>query len=429
MIRLSEGHPKIENLPGNCRRAKTRRCLFFCRGFLALTLSLVLLSPVYANEDDKPVTISPRLYKRLTKVEKLISKKSYQQAEQKLNAILTDVKQGSYEQAAVLRSLSSVYALKGQYNKAAAALSRAIALKVLPKNQHQHAILNLGQLYMAQEQYSKAVKTLEPWLAINPVPDLQIHVLLANAYAQLKHYRKALPHIKKAIAKSKKPEESWYQLNLALYFELENYSSAAGVLKTLIRLYPDKKSYWNQLSSVYQQLKQYKKAVSIKHLAYKKGFIDTEKGILELTNLFLYIGSPYKAAKLLKDGFEHKRIKPNSKNWETLANAWTMAKEFDNAIIALEKASKLNDKGSLSQQLGQIYVEQEQWSLATTALQKAINKGGLRNTGATYLLLGMSHYELNHTQQAKKNFLKAAQYSKNKKAAMQWLNYINESKT
>ncbi len=427
MIRLSSDFPKIKSLLNFCRGAKTAQRLFI-QSLLTLTLSVFLLSPVNAKENDKPVTISPGLYKRLTNVEKLISKKSYPQAEQKLNTLLTDVKQGSYEQAVVLRSLSSVYALKGQYNKAAAALSRAIDLKVLPKNQHQQAILNLGQLYMAQEQYSKAVQTLEPWLALNADPDIQIHVLLANAYAQLKQYRKALPHIKKAIAKSNKPEESWYQLNLALYFELENYSSAAGILKKLIRLYPDNKSYWLQLSSVYQLLKQYKKATSIKHLAYKKGFINTEKGILELANLFLYIGSPYKAANLLKDEFKHKKIRSTSKNREILAHAWTMAKEFDNAIIALETASKLNDKGSLSQQLGQIYVEQEKWNLAITALRKAISKGGLKNTGTTYLLLGMSYYELNNKQQAKKNFLKATQYSKNKKAALQWLDFISESK-
>ncbi|MCK5188560.1 MAG: tetratricopeptide repeat protein, partial [Methylococcales bacterium] len=211
-----------------------------------------------------------------------------------------------------------------------------------------------------------------------------INVLLANAYAQLKQFGKALPHIKRAIARSKKPEESWYQLNLAIYFELENYSAAAGVLKSLVRLYPDKKAYWHQLSSVYQQLKQYKKAVSIKHLAYQKGFISSEKDVLELVNLFLYVGSPYKAAKVLTEGIKYKKIKSNSKNWETLAYAWRMAKEFDSAVKALETASKLNDKGSLYQQLGQIYVEQEKWSQAITSLNKAIGKGGLKNTGSTY---------------------------------------------
>jgi tetratricopeptide (TPR) repeat protein len=387
-----------------------------------------LLLPVNVNaeKNDKPTTISPWLYKKLTKTESLISKKSYQQAEQNLKKLLPDVKKKSYEQATVLRSLSSVYALKGQYKKATETLSQAIALNVFPRKQEQQVILNLGQLYMAIEQYAKAIKTLQPWLANNPNTDVQINVLVANAYAQLKQYRKALPYIKKAIAQTKKPEESWYQLNLAIYYELKKYTSAARILKKLIHLYPENKTYWQQLSSVYQQLNQYKKAVSTKHLAYKKGFIKSEKGILDLANLYLYIGSPYKAATLLQDTIKQKKIKNNSKNWETLANAWLMSKEFDHAVNALETASNLNAKGRLYQQLGQIYVEQEKWESAITALNKAISKKGLKNSGVTYLLLGMSHYELNNTKQAEKYFVKASQTSKNKKAAMQWLKYIKE---
>ncbi|MCK4840800.1 MAG: tetratricopeptide repeat protein [Methylococcales bacterium] len=247
---------------------------------------------------------------------------------------------------------------------------------------------------------------------------------MANAYAQLKKYAKALPYIKKAISAAKKPEESWYQLNLALYYELENYPAAATILTTLIQLYPDKKPYWEQLASTYQQIRQYKKAVSVKHLAYKKGFITNEKDILALVNLFLYIDSPYKAAKLVKKEIEAKNIKSDSKNWETLAHAWTMAKEFEHAIKALEVASKLNEKGRLYQQLGQIYVTQEKWNKAIIALNKALAKGRLKNTGSTYLLLGMSHYEQGNIKRAKKTFLKAVQYSKNKKVAKQWLDYI-----
>jgi tetratricopeptide (TPR) repeat protein len=277
------------------------------------------------------------------------------------------------------------------------------------------------------EQYAKAIKVFEPWLKTHPNPNLQINILVANAYAQLKHFRKALPYVKKAIAQSKKPKEDWYQLNLALYFELEDYSSASDILKTMIRLYPDNKQYWHQLSSTYQQLQKYKKAVSIKHLAYKKGFITVEKDILELANLFLYVNSPYKAAKTLEKEFSLKKIKHTSKNWEILANAWTMAKEFDHAIEALETASSLNSKGSLYLQLGQIYVEQEKWSQAIKSLKKALNKGGLKNAGAAHLLLGMSYYELNEIKIAKESFLKASKFSKSKKSAKQWVEYINKS--
>lgn len=394
---------------------------------LVLIICFVLLPFSTYSKSDKSPSLSGRVFKKLQKIEPLIEKGSYQQAQQKLQAILSEVKKNSYDQAIVLRSLSSVHANIGNYKQATQYLSKCLELKVLSESQHQQGIVNLGHLYMAMEQYSKAIKILEPWLNTHPNTDLQINILVANAYAQLKHFRKALPYVKKAIAQSKKPQESWYQLNLALYFELEDYTSALDILKILIRLYPDKEVYWSQLSSTYQQLKQYKKAVSIKHLAYKKGFITAEKDILELANLFLYVDSPYKAAKTLEKEFSLKKIKHTSKNWEILANAWTMAKEFDHAIKALETASSLNSKGSLYLQLGQIYVEQEKWSQAIKPLKKALNKGGLKNAGAAHLLLGMSYYELNEIKIAKESFLKASKFSKSKKSAKQWIEYINKS--
>ena len=391
---------------------------------LILFICCFLVFSVNAKESKKMTTVSPWLYKKSKTVEKLIAKKSYQQAQQKLESILSDIKKGEYEHAFVLKSLSSVHALKGRYSKAAELLAQSIDLKVMPEEEEQRAILNLGQLYMATEQYAKAIKTLEPWLTKHTNLDMQINVLVANAYTQLKHYRKALPYIKKAIRQSKKPKESWYQLNLALYYELEEYTPATDILKILISSYPDKQTYWHQLSSIYQQVKQYKKALSVKDLSYKKGFITAEKEILELANLFLFIGSPFKAAKLIEQEINQKRIKHISKNWEILANAWTMAKEFDHAIKALEIASDLNSKGSLYLQLGQLYVEQEKWSQAIKSLNNALNKGGLKNTGSAHLLLGMSYYELNDLEKANKSLLKATKYNKSKKAARQWAEYI-----
>lgn len=182
---------------------------------LLLVLSLLLQSPAFAEEKQKQPTISPWLYKKLQKSEQLIAKKSYAQAEQKLKAMLQDTKEKSYEKAIVLRSLSSVYALSNQYKKAANTLNEALSLKVLPTEQEQQAILNLGQLYMAIDQYSKAIQVLEPWLAKKPNPDVQIHVLVANAYAQLKRYRKALPHIKKSHSENKKTCRSLVSIKLS----------------------------------------------------------------------------------------------------------------------------------------------------------------------------------------------------------------------
>lgn len=387
-----------------------------------------LLAPTAFAKDDKP-SISPSLYKKLKKTEKLIANKNYRGAQQSLLTIHNNVSKGGFEEATVLRSLSSVYALQENYRKATDALSKAVKLNVLASDQQQTALLNLGQLYMATEQYRKAVDVLENWLATNNKSDGQLYIMLAKAYAQLKQYTKAIPYVEKAIKNSKKPPESWYKMQLALYYETKQYSKAGQVLQKLIRFYPEKKQYWNQLASVYQQSNQYVKAATIKHLGYTKGILDSEREILDLANLFLYVDRPYKAATLLAKEIGNKRVKNTSKNWELLANAWTQARELDKALSALNTASRLNDKGLLYQRMGNLYIEQEQWQKAVEALNKALQKSGLKKPGNAYLMLGISYYELEKIAKARNAFNKAKAYKESQKAARQWLNYITDAQT
>ena len=392
-----------------------------------ISLSLLVGSPAQAEEEKAP-PISSWLYKQLTKTEKLISSQAYPQARKKLAKIIPELKDESYEQALALRSLSSVYALENNYRKAAQSLEQCLASQALPEKQQQQALLNLGQLYMATEQYQKAVNTLQPWVEKNPThSNQQVSVLLANAYAQLKQYRKALPYIEQAIKQSKKPQESWFQLNLALHYELENYSAAARILKKLIANYPNKKAYWLQLAATYQQLNRFKQALNIQDLAYRKGYLRTEAQILQLFNLYMYNKQPYQAANLLAKELKSQRVKKNSAHWELLASAWTNAREYEQAIAALEKASSLNNKGELYLQLARIHVEQELWQDAIAATNKALKKGGLKQTGEAYILLGMSLYETEQLSAAKSAFQKARKYKKTRKSATQWLNYVGNS--
>mgnify|MGYP000361907996 CR=1 FL=1 len=405
-----------------------RNQISFLLKSILLSLSLLIgISTLHAEEQKTP-TISPWLYKQLSKAEKLIASQAYPQARKKLQKIIPELNDKSYEQVLALRSLASIFALENNYQQAAKVLTQALAAQALPEKQQQQALLNLGQLYMAMEQYQKAVDILHPWVTKNPShSNQQVPVLLANAYTQLKQFRKALPHIVKAIKQSKKPPESWLQLHLALHYELENYSAAAKILRKLIASYPNKKTYWLQLATIYQQLRQFTHALNIQNLAYKKGYIKTEAEILQLFNLYLYNKQPYQAAKLLANELEQHRVKQSSAHWELLANAWTNAREYKYAIAALEKASASNGKGALYLQLARIHVEQEQWPSAISAINKALKKGGLKQRGEAYILLGLSQYESQQLLAAKKSFKKATRYKKTKKSAEQWLNYVTNS--
>lgn len=385
-------------------------------------LMCVLTSAVFAK--DAPITISPRLFNQLSKAEDLIGKQDYSKARQTLDKILADVEKNSYAQAITLRRLASVFAIENQYPDAAKYLAQAIATQALTETQQQQTRYNLGQLYMASNQYQRAINILEPWLINYPDGQtVKVRILLANAYSQLNQYTKALVYIEHVIKHAKKPKENWLQLNLALYYQLENYQAAAIILRRLVGSYSDNKNYWQQLATIYQQIHQYSAALSVTHLAYEKGLINTETEILQLFNLLMFNKQPYQAASLLALELDKQAVTQSAKNWELLANAWTLARDYKSAVLALEKASALHDKGELYLQLGRIHVQQELWQAAINALNKALKKGRLKQTGEAYILLGLSYYESGKLKSAQSAFSHAMQYSKTKKSAQQWLDY------
>jgi tetratricopeptide (TPR) repeat protein len=397
---------------------------------LHLLFSGLFLASVPAlSSPDKSTEVSPEVFKKLQLVEQSIKSKTYNNAQQTLQSLLTEVKKGSYEEAAVLKSLASVYALQGQYAQGAEILSKAVNLNVLPENQRQAALFNLGQLFIGAGQYAKAIDTLKPWLAKNPKLDSETHVMLANAYSQLKQYNEALRHIKLAIQTSNKPNQNWYQLQLALSYELKDYEAAAEVLRKLLSIYPDNKEYWQQLASVYHLGKDPTKAVTVKHLAYKKGLLNSEKDILDLVNLYIFVGSPYKAGQILAREIKNNRVSNDSKHLELLANTWMQAREYEKALEAFELASKLNGKGDLYLKVGRIYFEQRKWDAAINAFQKALAKGGLNQPGQAYLLLGTSYYESKQHSKARQAFEQARQNANSSDAANKWLNYLKSNQS
>lgn len=391
---------------------------------LCVLLLFVISSVSYAG-NKKASAVSQRVYKQLKKIDKLLTRSAYNEALKTLQTLLPELDEKSFDQAVVLRSIATVYAQRDQYIKAARFLQKSVDTGALPEEQRSRANYNLAQFYMATEQYQKAVNLLEPWLAIQVKPSGDNYMLLANGYAQLKRYRKAIFHASKAIAIKPRSHENWHKFLLALHYQSSDYQGAVKVLKGLIRNFPPNKEYWNQLSSTYQQLKRYDKALAVQELGYRQGHLADDKALHHLIHLMLHQNAPYQAAVLTEKELSKGRIKSTTQNWELLANSWTQAREYERAANALQKASELNESGELFFRLGRIYFEQESWEKAHKALTKALKKGGLKDPGTTHILIGMSCHELQWNGKAKKAFNSAMRYSKTRKIAQQWLNFVN----
>ncbi len=397
------------------------------RNNILFLLFLCLLTPFQSAEAKERQTVSSWLYKRLETVEKQLTLKAYNKATTLLQVTLKKLQKTNYEQAITLRTLASVYALQGNYKQSAFFLEKSLATQSLPREQKLRTQLNLAQLYMADSQFQKAITVMEKWLRQAENPTGQDRILLAQAYAQLKQYKKALPQIKQAIASSPKPVEAWYQLQLALNYELERYSQCAAILKKLVRYYPTKKRYWTELAGIYQQLKKFKDALAIMELAYQKSLLNESKELIRLANLYLYLEIPAKSVTLLEKAFQENRIEQTEKNLEQLANSLIQAREYKRAEKPLEQAAKLSKTGQLYIRLGRIQIERESWSEAHLSLKRGLKKGSLKYPGQAWLLSGISCHESGDPLCAREAFTKALAFKKQKKSAQQWLNFLAES--
>jgi len=393
--------------------------LFMC--IVLVALGLFLSGQTYASG----YLVSEHTYKRLEVIHTLMGENKYVEAKQRLDQLQQSTRNNRYESALVLQTYAYLYAGKDDYKNAITALEKCLALEAMPDAQIHKIRLNLIQLYVGTENYTKAVESFEKYLTEVKNPPAYSHGLGGIAYAQINNYSKAIKHLKIAIANSEKPEESWFQMLLSIYYERKDYAAAADVLEDLIVLYPDKKEYWKQLSGVRYQLHDDDKALSVLQLAYINGLLREENELVNLAKFFAFKGMPYKGAMVIEAGVNNKIIKPEEKIFQLLAECYLRANELEKAIIYLSKAAEISNDAELYIKLAHLYYEQENWIATTKTISKALEIGKIQNPGKLYLLQGMAYYEQRKIQQSINALNNAKQYKDTSVTAGQWLTYVS----
>jgi len=417
------------------------------RALVLAVAALFLAAPALAAKEPKraaPKTkkveaVSKKVYKLLTEANEALQaeKPDYALAAEKLNAVLANPKANSHEQALVQQTFGYLYSSQEKYGLSIKSFEKALALDALPDSAQLNTQFNLGQLYMLQEQYDKGIQILTDWFGKATNPAASAYMLMANAYAQKASgmnddkrekaaYRNAWKWAKQGLAKmdKAKPREPWMRLGTQLNLALEDYKTAGYWLEQLVRRWP-KETYLKQLTAIYGQLDKPRRALIAMEMAQMEGYLDESKEFERLGQLYLYNEVPYKAAILLEEKIADGTVAKNEKNWELLANSWTMAREYDKALAPLERAASLADDGKLYIRLGQLHIDGEHWKKAEAAIRKGINKGGLKAKGEAYLLLGIAQFQADEYGAARKSFNRARKDKKTAKSAAAWIQAIN----
>lgn len=400
-------------------------------------LALVLAGGfVYAADKDdagnadhkRTFAVSQPVYERLERAQKLVEAKKYDDGRQLLAQLRERGNLSGYETAQIWNLTAYAHYLQEHYPQAIEAYELVLAEPQLPEALVLSTLKTLSQLYFTIENYPRALTTVTRLMDLVKDPSADIYMLLGQAYFQMGEYQKALAPINTAIDKyrveGKKPKENWLLLLRAIYYEALDFERMLGVLKELISLYP-RDRYLLTLAGVYSELGDTRKQLIFMESLYEGGYLARPQDAVNLANLYLLHGLPYKAAKVLQKVVDADNASATETNMRLLSQAWYQAHEDEKAIPPLRRAADLADTGELYVRLAQSYINLDRWDEAVDALRRGISKRGIKRPGAANVMLGMALFNQHHLAAARAAFENALSSRPSAQAARQWIAYID----
>ncbi len=400
----------------------------------ATALAAGLAAPAFAQSGDREqktketVAMSQQVYEKLTEIQELIEAKDYATAQRQTDALRGSKGLSDYERAQIWNITAYSYYLQERYDEAIKAYDQVLAQPELPEALLQSTLKTKSQLMFTQEDYEGALKVIRELIAVIPEPSADVLMIEGQALFQLARYDEALVPIKTAIDmyrnQGQVPKENWLLLLRVIYFEQKDYDSMIGVVKELIAYYP-KDTYILTLAGIYSELGDTKKQLALTEVLYEKGYLNTASNVVNLANLYLLHGLPYKAATVLEKEMAENIVEANERNLRLLSQAWYTAREDKKAIPPLERAAEISKDGELYVRLAQAHINLENWGAAATAVREALQLGGLKRDDQANIMLGMALFNQKRLEQARRAFEVAQRDNRSRRAAEQWIAYVD----
>lgn len=404
----------------------------------ALTLGCLsfVSNQLMAQEDDgsdrktkETVAMSQAVYESLTEIQELVEAKDYATAQRLIDEMNNGKKKlTDYERAQVWNLSGYSYYLQEKFPEAIRAYDTLLKIPDLPEALVQSTLKTKAQLQFTQDDYEGALVTVRQLMAAIAEPSADVYMLEGQALFQLARYEEALVPIKTAVdmfrEQGQTPKENWLLLLRVIYFEMKDYDSMIDVVRELIVYYP-KDTYVLTLAGIYSELGDTKKQLALTEVLYEKGFLVGSSHATNLANLYLLHGLPYKAASVLEKEMKAGQVESNERNLRLLSQAWYQAREDEKSIPPLRQAAEMADDGELYVRLAQSYINLEQWNDAADAIEKALKMGGLKRDDQANIMLGMALFNQKRLEQARVAFQRASNDSRSKRAATQWIAYVD----
>ena len=279
-----------------------------------------------------------------------------------------------------------------------------------------------------QEQYAKALTTLDKWFVLETNPGPEQFILKAQILYNLNRYKDMISPIETAMQvareRDKPVKEDWWNLLSFAYFQQEDYRKVRDIQKVLLENWP-KARYWKTLAGAFTELGEDEKLIYAYDAAHTQGMLTKDTEFVTMAQLYLQAEVPYKAATLLQEKMDAGVVPKNEKHYRLLSQAWMLSMEDKKAIPALQSAAQLASDGELDLRLANSYLNIGEYNDCVKSANTALRKGGLKNTDNAQISLGMCLYNLRRYDDAKTAFRNAAKVPRSQRTANQWIRVID----
>jgi tetratricopeptide (TPR) repeat protein len=381
-----------------------------------------------AGDKAKGSGLSRRVAEKLEKAIDLFEDDRFDEALSVVDALAKRRRLRPPEVAQIHRFRGYILVAKGNSEGAAPEFEKALAQHALDAFAEQQTMYSLAQLYTQLGSYDQALALIETWFASEKNPKPDAYFLKAMILVQQEKFQAALEPARAAVDLRDDPPESWVQLLVAIYIELEDYPNVAANLERLISISPHKKQYWVQLAAVQNHLRQDEKALATLRLADQARLLKDDRDFRQLSRMLFIRDLPFQCAREVEAAIADGRMEANADSYRMLSNCYVAARENDRAIEPLEKAGELSQDGEMYMLLGQMHLQQERYQPALEALQKALAKAKPEQLGSVHLLIGVAQLGVKRYDDAERSFQAAANDAKVGGAARSYLKYVAEQR-
>lgn len=308
-----------------------------------------------------------------------------------------------FEKSTLLNFYVNYYLAQEDFTNALRTFEEMLTIEELREDTRLRTHRSLGQLYAAEENWTKSIENFEIWRELSFEEDEVVFRNLSYAHYQLDEMIPArdywLDFMNLALVNGNELDRDDYTYLNGVYFTLETFEEALELTKTMIMKFDDPTD-WQNLSAIYASLDREEERIQSLNLTYLRGFLDDDTRYLNLGQSLAGMEIPLSGRKVLDDGVVQGYIVDDLENNTTLAQLSMIGAEYEAALEPAVRAAELDESGNSHDTLGYLYYVLNRYEDAAEAFRTALDRGGLEDRADTLLFLARSLVELDEFEEA-----------------------------